>query len=291
MKPLQLAAMLSIGASLCGCAANLKAVRDFAGETKHITVAFDPMLDGTVEQCRQRVVFKGIYTSDMPLAKFAPTELSKQAQATCQPIADKNADAKKMGVVLAEYADRLTTLAGDDVSASLDDDADALAAKIGSLDVVPADKLDAVNRLIKYVTRAVIAQQQKRAIAETLDHEEAVGALGDGMVVYARRAYGGNVNDRRRDIQVVGDSFRAAEIAAQPWLARSQLMDLQRQDQQLADQQAAIDAFARSVAQMKVAMHDLRINLDKLSDKERRQEILKLAKEVRSLFQQIQKTF
>jgi DNA repair exonuclease SbcCD ATPase subunit len=279
------------GASLLtGCAANLKSVRDFADETKKISVAFDPLLAATVEQCKRKVETKLLYAGG-PVRSFKPEEMTRTADDTCRSIAEANATAKKIDVVLFDYADKLSALAGDGVASSVDDDYDALSKKLADFKEIPKEKLTAVSALVKFLTKTAIAQAQKQAVAEALDHEEAVGVLGDALVLYTRRVYGGYLVDRKREIGTYSESIRDAIIAAPPLLAKLQLIELHKESLAITEQEKVIPSLEKSVAQMKASLKDLRKNLDRLSDKERRQEVEKLAKEVKALYQQLDKAF
>lgn len=279
------------GASLLtGCAANLKSVRDFADETKKISVAFDPLLAATVEQCRQKVEAKLLYAGG-PVRSFKPEDIARTADDTCKSIEEKNATAKKIDTVLFDYADKLSALAGDGVASSVDDDYDALSKKIAGFEDIPKEKLAAVSALTKFLTRTAIAQAQKQAVAEALDHEEAVGVLGDALVLYTRRAYGGYLKERKSEIGIYSDALRDGSIAASPLLAKLQLVELHKESLAIAEREKVIPSLEKSVAQMKASLKDLRKNLDQLSDKQRREEVVKLAREVRALYQQLDKAF
>lgn len=282
---------LLVGLSLMtGCAANLKSVRSFADETKKISVAFDPLLAATVEQCEKKVEAKMLYAGP-PLSEFKPEDIAKTAENTCKAIAQENATAKDIGVALSDYASKLSAIAGDGVASSVDEDYDSLSKKIGEFKDVPKEKVTAVTALFKFITKSLIAQNQKQAIAEALDHEEAVGVLGDALVLYTERVYGAYLTERNRDLKEYSDLLRSANIPAPQLLAKLQLVELHRESIAMQEQQKVIPALRTSVAQMKTSLKDLRDNLDKLSDKEQRQEVTKLAKEVRALYQQLNKAF
>jgi len=284
--------VLALGLSLLtGCATNLKAVRDFADETKKISVAFDPLLASTVDQCEQREIQKKLYASDAPLIDFDSEKISARATSICKPIADENVVAKGISSALSDYASKLSAVAGDGVASSVDDDYDALAKKLGDFKDLPKEKVTAVSGVLKFLTRAVIERAQKQEIEAALNHEEAVGALADALVTYAERVYGGYIADRSRDIRAYKNALLKGDIKAPELLAKLQLVELRSQELQLAERAKVIPALRKSVAQMKQALKDLRANLDKLSDEQQRAEVEKLAKDVKSLYQQLAKAF
>ncbi len=274
---------------LSGCASNLGAVRDFADETKKIGIAFDPVMDGAVQNCKLQFLQRRMYTTDMPMSRFDPEVFIKQATDICQPIADENATAQAMSTALVDYAQQLSALAADGVASSVDDNYDALAAKLGQFKDVPQEKVGAISSLLKFLTRAVIAKAQKDAIVEALGHEEAVGALADALVVYSDRVYGGYVKGRLADQPSFVAALRAETGA--PISSRLRMMDVYQQTLTLQEQYKATASLRTAVAQMKVSMHDLRQNIDRLSAQERLIEVRKLTKEVRSLYQQLAKAF
>lgn len=274
-----------------GCATDLKAVRGFADETKKISVAFEPFLDGAVAQCQEQVKFKALYTNETPVKDFDPSAIAKSAEATCKPIADKNEVAKEISSVLLNYASQLSAIAGDGVDSSVDDSYDKLASKIGEFDGVPKEKVTAVTALIKFVTRAVIAHQQRQEIEAALNHEEAVGLLADALVMYSDRVFGAYVADRTRTIESTKGLIASRDIEMPLMLAKLQLVQLAKDAAQLEKQRMSVASLRASVVQMKATMKDLRSNLNNLSDPARLNEVRKLAKEVRTLYQQLAKAF
>lgn len=274
---------------LPGCATNLAAVRDFADETKKIGVAFDPILGKAVEQCRQQFLQRRVYTTDSALVKFDAESVLKQASETCKPIEDENATAKRMSKALADYASQLSALAANGVATSVSDDYDALTAKLGEFKDAPKEKLGAISSLLKYITRSILAKSQHDAIVEALSHEEAVGALSDGLVVYSDRVYGAYLAERLKDQPLLADALRAE--SASPISSRLRLMDVYQQTLNLTEQKKATASLRKAVDQMKTSMRDLRQNVDTLSARERVAEVQKLSKEVRALYEQLAKAF
>ena len=114
-----------------------------------------------------------------------------QAKATCQTIVDNNPVAQRLSKALGDYATQLSELAADGVTTSVDDNYDAVAAKVAGFPGVAADKVTAIGAFLKFITRQVLAKSQHDAIIEMLSHETAVDAVGDALVVYVERAYGG----------------------------------------------------------------------------------------------------
>ncbi len=282
---------MAIASLSAGCATDLKAVRGFAEETKRISVAFDPFLDGAVTQCHEQVKFKALYTSETPVKDFDPLAIAKSAEATCKPIAEKNEVAREISSVLASYASQLSAIAGDGVGSSIDDSYEKLSAKIGEFDGVPTEKVTAVTALIKFVTRSVIAHQQRQEIEAALNHEEVVGLLADALVMYSDRVFGGFVSDRTRTITSTKALITSRAIDMPPMLAKLQLVQLASEEAQLEKQRSSVVSLRTSVAQMKGTMKDLRSNLNNLSAPERLNEVRKLAKEVRILYQQLAQAF
>lgn len=274
---------------LPGCATNLSAVRDFAEETKKIGVAFDPILGNVVEHCRQQFLQRRIYTTDVALARFDVESVLNQATETCKPIENDNATAKRMSKALADYASKLSALAADGVASSVSDDFDALAAKLGEFEEAPKEKINAISSLLKYISRSIVAKSQRDAIVEALDHEEAVGALADALVVYSVRVYGAYITERLRDQPVMAEALRTE--SASPISSRLRLMDVYHQTQSLTEQQKVTASIRTAVGQMKVSMRDLRQNVDNLSAQERAGEVQQLASDVRDLYDQLSKAF
>ena len=274
---------------LTGCATNLSAVRDFADETKKISVAFDPVLDRAVDQCQQKFLQRRIYTTSRPLSEFSPSKAVDEARDACVPIVDANTSAKRISQALGDYATQLSELAADGVATSVNDNYDALAAKIGAFDGVPQDQVGAVTSLLKFITRTVIAKAQRDAIVEMLSHEEAVDTLADALVVYTDRVYDEYVTERLRDQDLFLSELSAEK--ATPISSRLRMMEVRQQTVTLQQQKQTVVNFRRAVAEMKASLHDLRQNVDKLSDKERLVQVKKLAKEVKSLYQQLAKAF
>ncbi|MBA3007820.1 MAG: hypothetical protein KKB91_10020 [Proteobacteria bacterium] len=274
---------------LTGCTTNLKPVREFADETKKISVAFDPVINQAVEHCKQQFLQRRIYTTDKPLKGFDPEGAINEASDTCKPITDQMATAKEMSKALSDYAGQLSALAADGVASSVDDNYDALAAKLREFKDIPQEKIGAVSSLLKFITRSIIAKSQHDAIVDALSHEEAVGALADALVVYSDRVYSAYIQERLKDQPVFTDQLRAE--SASPISSRLRILDVYQQTLTLQEQHKATAGLRAAVSQMKMTMRDLRQNIDRLSSQERLAEVQKLSKEVRSLYQQLAKAF
>lgn len=274
---------------LTGCATNLKPVREFADETKKISVAFNPVINQAVEHCKQKFLQRRIFTTDEPLSNFDAKGAINKASDDCKPITDQMATAKEMSKALSDYAGQLSALAADGVASSVDDNYDALAAKLGKFEDMPQEKIGAVSSLLKFITRSVIAKSQHDAIVDALSHEEAVGALADALVIYSDRVYGAYIQERLNDQSLFVDQLRAE--TASPISSRLRILDVYQQTLTLQEQHKATADLRAAVNQMKVSMRDLRQNIDKLSSQERLAEVQKLSKEVRSLYQQLAKAF
>jgi hypothetical protein len=279
-----------VALSISACATRLGAVRDFADETRRISVAFDPILTGAVDQCQQKFLLRRIYTSDAAIQDFDAADALNRAKASCQAIVDANPTARLISAALGDYAAQLSAIAGDGVPSSVDGDYDTLASKLGEFKDVPEEKLGAVTELIKFISRTGIGRIHRRAIEEALSHEEAVSVLADALVTYTDRVYGAYVRDRQADRDIFIEAIKA-DSGATAVTTRLQLMELHRLGQQLQQQQMAVVAMQTSVAQMKASMKELRANLDNLSSSDRLKEVRKLSREVRSLYQQLDKAF
>ena len=275
-------------AALSGCA-NLDAVRDFAGETRRISLAFYPFLAATVKQCEQKFVMRRVYAGAGPIARFDAQAVLDSAAAACKPIAQKNTTAKAISVALGEYARQLAQIAGDGVAPALDGELDGLGKSLASFDEFPAAQIGAVDGLLKFITRASIGRQQRQAIEEALSHQQAVGALADALVLYTERVYAAYLTESAADTVTLADSLRDG---SQPeLLARLQIMELRRQQQALQIQGRAVPALHKAVDAMKATMKDLQANLDRLDSDQRKAHLSSLAKEVRALYQQIEPAF
>lgn len=275
---------------LVGCATNLKTVRDFADETKKISVGFDPIFAAMVEQCTKKVESKLLYAGKA-VKDFSPADNAKIASDTCKPMSDSISTAKGISGALSDYSNKLSAIAGDGVASSVNNNYDALEAKLGGFKDIPQEKLGAVSGLFKFITKAAISQWQRRAIEEALNHEESIGVLGDALVIYTDHVYGGYLKERNRDVVFYADSLRDGSIQAPALLAKLQLIELQKELSLIVEQQKVIPAMQKAVDQMKVSLKDLRSNLDKLTDAQRQEEVTKLAKEVKVLYQQLNKAF
>jgi hypothetical protein len=279
----------AVALALLGGCADLGSVRDLADETRKITVAFDPFLAGAVTQCEQKFIQRRVYAGAGPIKGFDAQKVSDEAKALCKPIAQKNATARQINTALAAYAAALSAIAGDGVALSLNDGLGDLSDKLGSFAEMPARQFGAVEGLVKFLARAALTRQQKSAIEEALSHREAVGALADALVLYADRVYGAYVRESDDDLGLFSDGLR--DGSTPELLARLQLMELRRQQLQLHAQLKTVAALRLSVDEMKLTMADLQAHLGELGTAERKQQVLKLAQEVKTLSVQVQHAF
>lgn len=274
---------------LSGCAKNLSAVRGFANETKKISVAFNPILEGAVEHCRQQFLQRRAYTTSTLLSNFDAEVAIEQASVNCQPIENDNATAKRLSKVLADYANQLSAIAADDVAVSISDDYDTLEAELNEFEDASSEKIGAISSLLKFLTKNKLAKTQHDAIVEALSYEEGVGVLADALVIYSDRVFGGYIAERLVDQPLLIEALH--EENASPILTRLQLIEIYHQTQNLVDQQNTIISMRTAVEQMKLSIRDLRLNIDELSAPERLREIEVLAKDVRVLYDQLSKAF
>ena len=286
------AVAIVMGALLGGCV-NLGAVRSYADETKKLTAAFTPMLDGSVQACKDRKSRIRLYTGVQP---FDPAETSKDVEALCGSIAESNGYALEIAKTLTDYADVLARLAGDNVSNALDSSEDRLRTAVGRLrdndgkPLVPAAKSAAVFDLAKFVSRATTGYFRDRELKAALNHHEAVETLGNALTLYVRSNFMGYVEDERRDLGIISKAIGAREkseylaaryIQRELWVIRAQLDAKERSARQ----------FEAATAKMIAAHRDLLENADRIDDPARYKAIFSFARDVRALQEQLRDAF
>ena len=279
-------------AFLSGCI-NLGAVRSYADETKNLTAAFTPMLDGSVQSCKDRKSRIKLYTS---VRAYDPKEVSRDVDALCDSIADKNKHAAVIAKTLTDYASVLAQLAGDSVPTTLDSSEDKLKTALGNVKdnggkpLVADAKLSAVFALAKFISEQVTNYFRAKEIKVALNHHEAVEALGKALATYVKSNFMGYVGDEQRDLLAIKESVANRE--------KTEYLAARYIQRELWVVQGQLDAKAKSAAQFEVAVtkmiashKDLIDNVDKIGDKERFKAIFAFAKEVRSLNDQLKKAF
>jgi hypothetical protein len=280
------------GALLAGCV-NLGAVRSYADETKKLTSAFTPMLDGSVQSCRDRKSRIRLYTGTQP---FDPVQISKDVDKLCNSIAESNGHALEIARTLSDYAEVLAKLAGEAVPNVLDSSEDRLKVALGRLRdsdgkaLVPEAKLSAVFNLAKFVSHAATGYFRDREVRAALNHHEAVETLGNALALYVRSNFMGYVADERRDLDIIFKAIGAREkseylaaryIQRELWVVRSQLDAKEKSAKQ----------FEAATARMIAAHKDLLENADRLDDPARYKEIFAFARDVRALQEQLRDAF
>lgn len=275
---------------LLGGCTNLKAVRDFAAETKKVAVAYEPIGKTSVATCIRSKSIKDENEIVLPARDYDPEPLRAKAAAGCQPTTDALKGTQKIADVLKAYAEALGELAGDGLASRLDDDFDALSAQLAEVPGVSAEKVSAVGSLVKFLSAIAIAKTQSASIDDALSHEAAVGTLGDALVFVAEREYlRGYAKQLLDQIDALSAGARVARL--DPLLARMQITQLAAERRKVVDQRAAVDQLRKAVNQMKVAMADVRANLHHLDTQARLASVVQYRQDVTALYKELAKAF
>jgi hypothetical protein len=275
-------------ALLLGACADLSAVRGYADETRKLSLAFAPMLEGAVASCADNYVRKKMLASP----GFDPLAAEQAAAELCGPIARDNQAIAALNALLEQYADTLAALA-DDRLPSYQEDIGALSASAAALTdratgepLIPAPRLEAVTALGQALARLAGSRQQRAAVNELLAHEDAVNAIADALRAYADHNYRAWLRDERRDNEVL-QRMLAQSASSEPLAANYLKTVLLRDERQAIAREQAIDAFVAAVTQLRQANAELRRRQGRAGSKEQLAQLAALARDVAGLRRQV----
>jgi len=276
---------------LAGCG-NLAPVRTFAEETKKLSAAFDPMLTGSTSSCIEKYKRKKLLTA----SNFDPEAAEKAAKELCGPIDEDNKVIADVNSLLEQYADTLAALA-DDKLPSYKTELNGLKDSLGKVKkpgtqdaLVNSDKLSAITSLTEFLSRIATQHIQKGAIRELIDHESAINAIASALSDYATLNYKAWLRDEKRDIGVLRKSLD--EYAkTEPLAANYHKTLLLAEERQVEARAKAVDAFVKSVAELKKSNSELRAKFDHMDNKELIDQLSHFANEVSGLRKQMNNAF
>lgn len=276
---------------LTGCA-NLSAVRTYAGETKKLATAFDPMLSGSTSSCVEKFIRKKLITS----RNFDAAAVDEAAQEFCGPIEEDNKIIADLNALLEQYADTLAALANEKLPSynkEFDGLQDSLAKvkRPGSEEsLINAEKLEAITSLADLMSRLATQQLQQTALSDLLNQEEAIAAITDALKDYATLNYRAWLRDEKREIRVL--RIAVAEAAKKEPLAANYIKTLLlTEERQIDGREKAVDAFVKSVDELQKAHAGLRLKLASPNDPEMLAQLASFANEVAKLRRQVRAAF
>jgi hypothetical protein len=268
--------MLPLGLVLVGCA-NLQEVRDYAGESAKLAAYKD-----LTTHFRDTYSREAPYLSGAALAAAQANDSKRQAA---------YGDLIQVHNTVARYMMTLATVAGDK-SFDLSQGIDAVTTQIKAHPDVglQAAHVDAISTVAKLVSNWHSAYYQQDAVKDMVRRAEAGVQISlEGMANLLRMYRKTHDNERKQVLGLFETEFALAEGQAKDPL----LMALARAHyQQKAAEFAATDgrlaAAERAIGEVARGHTQLYRHIDDLSTKELKDGLARLAKDLKSLREQIQ---
>lgn len=274
-----------------GCT-NLPAVRTYAGETRKLAAAFQPMLEGSTRACTENFVRKKLVSA----TSFDAEATAEAAKGICGPIEEDNEAIAALNILLEEYADALAALADDKVVTYKKELGD-LRTSLGKVKkpgtdtkLLDPDRLTAIASLADVLGRLATQSIQSSTIASLLGHEEAVAGVTFALADYARLNYRAYLSDARRDIAILRKDV-ASRADTEPLASRLLEAQLFLEARQVGERDKAVDELLKAIDRQQKAHTRLRATLHEKSDKEVLLDLLSFADAVSELEGQLTKAF
>lgn len=277
--------LLLAAAMLSGCA-SLEPVKQFADETRQVGAAFAVMPAATTQSCHARELLRD-YT--MPAStRFKLAELSQRYKQTCGPDADASRLLLPFAVLLEQYADTLAALASDELP-DYKEELDGLGTAVAGLKdrngeaVIPANKAGAVIDLGKLLGDLATRHAARGEIRKLLAQQEGLEAAAGALRWYTNRIYRPMLNSQVQVIDITIDTALPNFEAREPLAARSMMVSLAQEKERVIQLEQAATNYIASIDKVVATRATLLAKLDQPKDEQLREELRKLATEVRAL--------
>lgn len=270
-------------------------VREHSKASIELTKAFEPFLNDTLEQCHERFARQYIYSATV----FDLSALQQDTKEACDIFVKPNESILAINHALATYAEKLAAIAGDELSSSLHPKLDTLADSVKSIPLpdganATADRIDAINRLAKFLTKQTLAHQQKKELAEALAHEDAIDTLVDTLSFYLNHIYKAQLDNQLTDISKFRPFLNTAKdskMLGERLGTRQMLANLQDEERDIQARLATIPKFVESATKMKASHKALRASLATAAKEEQLMHVASFVEEVRELNNALQHAF
>lgn len=273
--------------ALSGCA-NFTSVTKYAGETKKLSAAFEPMLVGSVQSCVDKYTRKRLITS----VSFDAKEVAAKAEAMCKPMAEANQSILVLNDLLVQYSDTLAALANDELP-SYTDEFSSVKGKLSELKksgtdqaLIAPEKLNAISSLAQFIAKISTQAASKHQIKQLLEQEDAVFAIVDTFDEYAKFNYLAWLENEEQEMAILERHVDRAR-QTEPLAANSTSAALLVDKRTIEARKKAVVQFSRSVESMRASHKALRLNFGKLDSQELAKQLSAYAKEINELRKQL----
>jgi hypothetical protein len=270
-------------------------VKEHSKASIELTKAFEPFLSDTLRQCRERFARQYIYSATV----FDLSALEQDTKEACDIFIKPNESILAINRALAIFAEKLAALADNTLPTSLSPPLDNLSASVKSIPLpdganATADRIDAINRLAKFLAKQTLAHEQKRQLAEALSHEDAVDTLVDTLSFYLNNIYRAQLDNQLTDITKFRpflNNIKDSKDVGERLSARQMLAQLQHEELAINNRLATIPKFVASAEKMKASHKALRANLATTDKQEQLMQVINFVEEVRALNSALQQAF
>jgi hypothetical protein len=273
--------------------ATFTGVKEHSKASIELTKAFEPFLSDTLRQCRERFSRQYIYSA----AVYDLSALEQDTKEACDIFIKPNESILAINRALAIYAETLAALADNTLPPSLSPPLDNLSASVKSIplpDGANADRIDAINRLAKFLAKQTLAHEQKQQLAEALSHEDAVNTLVDTLSFYLNNIYRAQLDSQLIDLhkfRPLLNNVKDSKNTGERLSTRQMLANLQQEELAINTRLATIPKFVASAEKMKASHKALRANLGTADKPEQLMQVINFVEEVRALNSALKQAF
>jgi hypothetical protein len=261
--------------ALAGCA-NLKEVRDYAGESAKLS-AYTELTTR----------FRDTYEREQP---YLSGEADRLAQENDKRRRAAYEDLLKIHQRVSLYMQTLATLAGEDTF-DLSKEIDSLAGGIKSYPDFGIDKkqVDAMSNIAKVITKWITSSYQERAVRDMIKEGDAyLQTTLEGMEALVHYYKKTNENERKTVLGFFEVEIPFADTPKDKLLATLARVHVQSKTSEYKNAQLKYEEAEKGIKSIADGHKKLLENIDKLSSEEVKALISKFAKDIQAIRENLQ---
>lgn len=275
MKATKIMFVLLLILALIGCA-NLKEVRDYAGESSKLS-AYTELTTR----------FRNTYEREQP---YLSGEADRQAQDNNKRRKAAYEDLLKIHQRVSLYMQTLATLAGEDTF-DLSKEVDSLAGGIKAYPDFGIDEkhVDAISNISKVITKWITSSYQERAVRDMVKDSDAyLQTTLEGMMSLVRYYKKTNENESKTVLGFFEVEIPFADSPKDKLLATLARVHVQSKTLEYKNAQLKYDLAEKGIKNVADGHKKLLENIDKLSNDEVTNMISKFAKDIKTIRENLQ---
>ncbi|TAN74101.1 MAG: hypothetical protein EPN14_09405 [Gallionella sp.] len=275
MNTTKITSALLLTLALVGCA-NLKEVRDYAGESARLSAYME-----------LTARFRDTYYREQPYLSGEPDRLAQDNDKRRKAAYE---DLLKIHQRASLYMQTLATLAGEDTF-DISKEVDSLASGIKAYPDFGINEkhVDAISNIAKVITKWMTSSYQERAVHNMVKEGDApLQTTLEGMISLVRYYKKTNENERKTVLGFFEVEIPYADAPKDKLLATLARVHVQSKESEYKDAQQKYDDAEKGIKSIAGGHKRLLENIDKLSNDEVKATISKFAKDIKTIRKNLQ---